>query len=137
MKWTFPYRLSWYGDRDGIVPACCARRGVHERREYLMPTPWQRALFLPLIILAWLAVLLAAGWLLSHVTKTILVLGLSGIVAYALTPLVSLLARRLPRGLAIALAYMLGFAVLFGLLGLIVNTAAHQVTALVDNLPSY
>jgi predicted PurR-regulated permease PerM len=53
-----------------------------------MPTPWQRALFLPLIILAWLAVLLAAGWLLSHVTKTILVLGLSGIVAYALTPLV-------------------------------------------------
>ncbi len=102
-----------------------------------MPTSWQRALYLPLIILAWLAVLLVGGWLLSHITKTLLVLGLSGVVAFALTPLVALLSRWLPRGLAIALAYVLGFAVVFGLLGLIVDTAANQVTALVGNLPTY
>jgi hypothetical protein len=58
-----------------------------------MSRSWQRALYVPLIILAWLAVLVVVGWLLSHVTKTILVLVLSGIIAFALTPLVSLLAR--------------------------------------------
>jgi len=62
---------------------------------------------------------------------------LSGIVAFALTPLVSLLARWLPRGLAIAMAYVLGFAVLLGLIAFLVVTAATQVTSLVDNLPRY
>jgi predicted PurR-regulated permease PerM len=102
-----------------------------------MPTSWQRALYLPLIILAWLGVLVVGGWLLAHVTKTLLVLLLSGIVAFALTPLVSLLSRWMPRALAIALAYVLGFAVLLGLVALIVDTAANQVTSLVDHLPSY
>ena len=102
-----------------------------------MPTSWQRALYLPLIILSWLAVILVGGWLLSHITKTILVLGLSGVVAYALTPLVSFFARWMPRGLAIALAYILGFAVLFGLLSVVVDTAANQVTTLVNHLPKY
>jgi predicted PurR-regulated permease PerM len=102
-----------------------------------MPTSWQRALFLPLIILAWLAVLLVGGWLLTHVTKTILVLLLSGIVAYALTPLVSLLSLRMPRGLAIAVAYVLGFSVVLGLGAVLVETTANQVTSLVGNLPSY
>ncbi|MGH2391846.1 MAG: AI-2E family transporter [Chloroflexota bacterium] len=102
-----------------------------------MPTSWQRALFLPLIILAWLAVLVVGGWLLSHISKTLLVLVLSGVVAFALTPLVSLLSRWMPRGLAIALAYILGFGVLLGLLAVIVDTAANQITSLVGNLPSY
>ena len=102
-----------------------------------MPTSWQRALYLPLIILAWLSVLVVGGWLLSQVTKTLLVLLLSGIVAFALTPLVALLARWMPRPLAIAVAYILGFAVLLGLIGLLVDTAANQVTGLVDNLPKY
>lgn len=102
-----------------------------------VPPSWQRALYLPLIILAWVAVIVAAGWLLSHITKTIVVLVLSGIVAYALTPLVSLLARVMPRSLAIAVAYLFGFAILFGLLGLIIETAANQVTALVHHLPTY
>jgi predicted PurR-regulated permease PerM len=98
---------------------------------------WQRALYTPLIILAWLAVLIAGGWLLSHITKTLIVLGLSAVVAFALTPFVTLLGRWLPRAIAIALAYLLGFAVLFGLLGLIIDTAANQITALVDHLPTY
>jgi predicted PurR-regulated permease PerM len=77
------------------------------------------------------------GWLLAHVTKTILTLLLSGIVAFALTPLVNSLARRMPRPLAIAVAYVLGFAVLIGLGALLVDTAANQITSLVDNLPKY
>jgi predicted PurR-regulated permease PerM len=98
---------------------------------------WQRALYLPVIILAWLAVVVIAGWLLTHVAKTILVLVLSGIVAYALTPLVALLSRWVPRWLAIALAYVLGFSLLLGLGALLVDTAANQVTNLVGHLPKY
>lgn len=102
-----------------------------------MPRSWQRALYIPLIILAWLAVLVVAGWLLTHILKTILVLVLSGIVAYALTPLVGRLSRWVPRGLAIAVSYVLAFAILLGLGALIVNTAANQVTTLAGSLPKY
>lgn len=98
---------------------------------------WQRALFIPLTILAWLAVIVVALWLISHVTKTVLTLVLSAIVAFALTPLVRLFERYMPRSLAIGLAYLLGFTVILGLIALIVVTAAGQVTSLVENLPRY
>jgi len=58
-------------------------------------------------------------------------------VAFALTPLVSLLARWLPRSLAIAVAYILGFVVLLGLIAFLVVTAATQITGLVHDLPRY
>lgn len=98
---------------------------------------WQRALFIPLTILAWLALIVIAGWLLSHVVKTILTLVLSGVVAFALTPLVSRLSRWMPRLLAIGGAYIIGFAVVIGLGALVVVTAAAQVTNLVHDLPAY
>ncbi|MDQ2743800.1 MAG: AI-2E family transporter [Chloroflexota bacterium] len=102
-----------------------------------MSRDWQRALFIPLTILAWLAVIVIGGWLLSHVVKTILTLVLSGVVAYALTPLVTFVSRWIPRTLAIAVAYILGFAVILGLGALVVATAAAQVTTLVHHLPQY
>ncbi|MBJ7599281.1 MAG: AI-2E family transporter [Candidatus Nephthysia bennettiae] len=98
---------------------------------------WSTTLLLPLSILAWAAVIIVIGWLLGHVTKAILILVLSAIIAFALTPLVSLFSRWMPRSLAVALAYLIGFAVVFGLLGLVVITAASQITALVGHLPDY
>ena len=98
---------------------------------------WARALLLPLIILAWLAVLVLVAWLLSHVTRTILILVLAGIVAYALTPLVNLLTRWLPRLLAIAVAYVAGMTIVLGFVSFIVVTAAGQVVILVHHLPTY
>src|SRR2546423_498424 len=91
---------------------------------------WLRALLIPLTILAWLAVLVIAGWLLGHVTKTIITLILSGIVAFALTPVVNFLSRRMPRVVAIAVAYVVGFALFIGLGALLVITAADQVQKL-------
>jgi predicted PurR-regulated permease PerM len=96
-----------------------------------------RALIVPLVVLAWLAVLLVVGWLLSHVTHAVLVLVLGTLVAFALTPLVNLLARWMPRVVAIAVAYVVGFALIGGLLSVIVMTAATEVTALAHNLPAY
>jgi predicted PurR-regulated permease PerM len=94
-----------------------------------------RGLIVPLIVLAWLAVLLAVGWLVSHVTHALLILVLSTVVAFALTPVVELLGRWLPRPIAIAIAYVLGFAVLTGLLSVVVVSAATEINTLAHNLP--
>lgn len=96
-----------------------------------------RALLVPLVVLAWLAVLLVVVWLLSHVTHALLILILSTVVAFALSPVVDLLERWLPRILAIAIAYVFGFALLLGLLSVVVVSAATETTNLVHNLPFY
>lgn len=98
---------------------------------------WQGALFPPLTILAWLAVIVIVGWLLGHFVKTILTIVLAGIVAFALTPLVRWLANYVPRSAAIVLAYVVGFSVILGLLGFVILTASAQVTTLVQHLPQY
>jgi predicted PurR-regulated permease PerM len=100
-------------------------------------TDWQRALFLPLTILAWMAVVIVALWLMSHLIKTIVTLILAAVVAFALTPVVTFLNRYMPRGIAIAVAYLLGFAILFTMLSLLVLTAAAQITSLVHQIPYY
>jgi predicted PurR-regulated permease PerM len=96
-----------------------------------------RALLIPLVVLAWLAVIVLAVWLLSHVTRAILMLVIAALIAFALTPLVNLLARWLPRLAAIAIAYVVGFIFIFGILTLIVVTAASEVSNLVRHLPQY
>jgi predicted PurR-regulated permease PerM len=88
-------------------------------------------------ILSWLAVLLVAAWLLSHIAHAILILVLATLITFALAPLVSLLSRWMPRAAAIAVAYVLGFGLIFGLLAVVVATAASQITTLVGLLPSY
>jgi hypothetical protein len=77
----------------------------------------QRALLLPLVVLAWLALLVVVAWLLGHVTRALLIVILAALIAFALTPLVNLLARWMPRAIALALSYLVGLIVVFGLLG--------------------
>jgi predicted PurR-regulated permease PerM len=98
---------------------------------------WIRALLIPLIILAWLALAVLAFWLLSHVTRAIIMLVLAGIIAYAITPLVNLLSRKLPRPVSLAIAYVVCFGLVLGFLSFVVAAAAAQVTHLVQNLPHY
>lgn len=88
-------------------------------------------------ILSWLAVLVVAAWLLSHVAHAILVLVLATLITFALAPLVSLLSHWMPRAAAIAVSYVIGFGLIFGLLAVVVVTAAEQITTLVGLLPSY
>ena len=96
-----------------------------------------RALLVPLIILAWLSVVLIAGWLLSHVLRALLILTLAVVISFAITPIVRLLSRRLPRALSIAAAYAAALVVVLAVLGLLVATAAAQIGQLVHNLPAY
>jgi predicted PurR-regulated permease PerM len=96
-----------------------------------------RALLLPMTILAWLAVLVVAAWLLSHVARAILILVLATLIAFALGPVVGLLERFMPRAAAVALAYVLAFSLIFVLLGAVVASAATEITNLVNRLPVY
>lgn len=102
-----------------------------------VPSSWLRALLLPLIVLTWLAVLVLIGWLLGHLTRTILLVVLAAVLAFAFTPLARLFARRVPQPLAIALAYIVGLGVVFGFGAYVVATAVAQTSALVHNLPDY
>ncbi|MCC6177990.1 MAG: AI-2E family transporter [Chloroflexi bacterium] len=102
-----------------------------------VPAAWQRALCIPLVILAWLAVIVVVGWLLSYVTRTLVVVGLSGVLAFAFSPLANRLARMMPRPIALGLAYVLGVGVVVGCGVFVVSTAVAQITSLVANLPKY
>jgi predicted PurR-regulated permease PerM len=110
---------------------------VFETRAPLVPSAWVRALLVPLIILAWLAVLVLVGWLLGHVTKTILLVMLSAVLAFAFSPLARVFERWVPRTVAIGLAYLVGMSLVFGFGAYIVGTTAAQITALVSSLPEY
>jgi predicted PurR-regulated permease PerM len=64
----------------------------------------QRALLIPHLVLAWLALIVVVGWLLGHVTRALLILVLAALFAFALTPLINLPARWMPRAIAIAVS---------------------------------
>ena len=102
-----------------------------------LPRAWLRALVLPLIVLAWLVLFVLAGWLLGHITRTILLIVLSAVLAFALTPLAARLERWLPRPLAIGLAYLIGVSVVLGFGAYVITTAVIQVSNLVSSLPEY
>lgn len=97
----------------------------------------QRALLVPHLVLAWLALVVVLGWLLGHVTRALLILVVAALIAFALTPLINLLARWMPRAIAIATSYLVGFVVVLALLGVVVVTAATELSGFVGHLPAY
>jgi len=91
---------------------------------------WARRLLIPLAILAWagvaILVLMAAGYL----TRTLLLLGIAILLAYALSPLVTFFTRAMPRFLAILVVYLLVFGAIGTLLYFIVRTSVDQIISL-------
>jgi predicted PurR-regulated permease PerM/transposase-like protein len=118
--------------KNAPPPARVAPSGIVERH-----WTWFRAALIPLIVLAWAGVLVGLWWVLGHLTHALLVLVLSSLVAFALTPLVNLLNRWLPRALAISIAYVMGLLVILGLVGIVAISAASEISNLVQNLPAY
>src|SRR5579859_4808537 len=98
---------------------------------------WPRALLVPLTVLAWLAVLLVLGWLLSQVARTVLMIVLAVVIAFAVTPVVNFFGRFMPRVAALALTYLVALGIAVGLLGVIVVTVADEVRSLVHSIPVY
>jgi predicted PurR-regulated permease PerM len=110
---------------------------VAQPRTNGVPSPWLRALVLPLIVLSWLVLLVLCLWVLSHFTHTILLATLAAVLAFGFAPLARLFSRRMPRPIAIALAYVVGLSVVFGFGAYVVATAVAQIATLVTNLPNY
>ena len=94
--------------------------------EMLSPTTanaWARRRDTILTILLWILAVGIVFWLLSHVGRVILLLVISGLIAFALAPLTILLSRFLPRPLAIILVYCAMLGAIGGLGYLVVSAA--------------
>src|SRR2546422_4680321 len=87
---------------------------------------WTRRRDIPLTILAWIGVVAVVLWSAAHIVRSLLLLAIAALLAYALAPLVKLLERFIPRVLAMIIVYLIvltGFTILFYF---IINTAIKQ-----------
>jgi predicted PurR-regulated permease PerM len=66
---------------------------------------WARRRDIPIAILAWIALGVTILWAASHFTRSLLVLTVAALLAFALMPAVRLLERVMPRFLAIIIVY--------------------------------
>jgi len=89
---------------------------------------WVQLVLLPILLLGLWALARAAG-------SVLLILIVASLVALILAPVVRVLARRIPRGLAILLVYIGGFVGLAGLGLLLASPVSSQITHFQDNLP--
>jgi predicted PurR-regulated permease PerM len=89
---------------------------------------WIQLVVLPLALLALWALARAAG-------SVLIVLIVAAVVALILAPTVRLLERVLPRGLAILLVYLGGFAVLAGIGVLLASPITTQISHFENNVP--
>jgi predicted PurR-regulated permease PerM len=99
-----------------------------------VPTAWLRALLLPLVVLAWLALAVLLIWVLGHFTRTILIVVLAVVLAFAFTPLANFFRRWTSGPVAIGLV---GLSIVFGFGAYIIATTVQQIGILITNLPSY
>ncbi|MBA3823841.1 MAG: AI-2E family transporter [Ktedonobacterales bacterium] len=90
-----------------------------------------------LVALGITAFVFLALWLASHVARSLIILGLAALVAYALSPVVAALSRRMPRMLALIIVYLVLIGALGGLIFLVINTAVTQLTSLVPQISHF
>lgn len=100
------------------------------RASVLTRSKWARRRDIPLAILAWIALIAVVLWAAAQVIRTLLILAIAALLAYALTPTVKFLQRFMPRLLAILVVYLLVLGVISLLLYLVVSTAIAQVVSL-------
>ena len=97
-------------------------------------TTWARRRDIPIAILAWTALVFVILWGAGHVVRTILLLVIAALLAYALAPGVKVLQRFMPRFLAILIMYLLVLGAVSFLLYLIITTAIAQVGSLTSEV---
>lgn len=95
---------------------------------------WAERRDIPIAILAWIALGVVVIWASGYVIRTLLVVTVAALLAYALVPAVRLLNRFMPRVVAIVIVYLVVLSGLSVLLYLVVNTTIMQIISLADNL---
>jgi len=97
-------------------------------------TSWARRRDIPIAILAWTALVFVLLWGAGHIVRTLLLLVIAALLAYALAPGVKILQRVMPRFLAILIMYLLVLGAVSFLLYLIITTAIAQVGSLITTV---
>lgn len=95
---------------------------------------WARRRDIPIAILAWIVLGMVSLWAIGHIARSLLVLTVAALLAFALMPAVKKLERVMPRVAAIIIVYLVVLSGLSLLLYLIVNTTISQITALAENV---
>lgn len=100
-------------------------------------TRWARRRDTSFAILGWIGVVAVVLWGAGHIVRSLLLLVIAALLAYALAPAVRFLRRFLPRFLAVLIVYLLIFAGLGLLLYLIASTAVRQTIEFARAIPQY
>ena len=96
-------------------------------REERQNSKWKRRRDIPIAILAWIAVVAIILWAAGHVIRSLLLLAIASLLAFALAPAVKLLQRVMPRFLAILIVYLVVLIVFGFFIYLIIDTSIIQI----------
>jgi len=117
------------------IPA--AETSTSATHSQITANEWARRRDAILTIVLWTFAVGMAFWLLSHVGRVILLLVISGLVAFALAPLTKLLTHILPRPVAIILVYCVMLGAIGGLGYLVVSAAFSEGALLINQVHSF
>src|SRR6185312_9259941 len=106
-------------------------------RETQNATKWARRRDIPIAVLAWLVLGGLILWAASYITRSLLVVTVAALLAFALTPAVKLLQRFMPRVLAVIIVYLVVLSGISLLLYAIINTAISQVSSLAETIKTF
>jgi predicted PurR-regulated permease PerM len=106
-------------------------------REQQNATKWARRRDIPIAILAWLGLGGVILWLAGYIARSLLVVTVAALLAFALTPAVKLLRRVMPRVLAVIIVYLVVLSGISLLLYAIVNTTIDQVSSLAETIKTF
>src|SRR5436189_6179007 len=83
--------------------------GNRELQSDSLTRKWARRRDIPIAILAWVALFAVIAWAAGHIVRSLLILAIAALLAFALAPVVKLLQRFMPRLIAILLVYLIAF----------------------------
>jgi predicted PurR-regulated permease PerM len=102
------------------------------RHDMHLSAKWIRRVGIPLTMLAWIVLVAVLLWAASHVARSLILLAIAAILAFALAPIVKLLQRFMPRLLAILAVYI----VLMGSISVVLYFLMRAAVAEAESLKS-
>lgn len=106
-------------------------------REMQNAARWARRRDIPIAVLAWLILGGLILWAAGYIVRSLLVVTVAALLAFALTPAVKLLQRVMPRVLAVIIVYLVVLSGISLLLYAIINTTIGQVASLADTIKTF
>src|SRR5579884_3822198 len=91
---------------------------------------WIRRVAIPLMALTWIVLIGVLIWAAAHISRSLLLLAIAALLAFALAPLVTILGRFMPRIAAILITYLIVLSVVSILCFFLIRTAILQTSEL-------